>query len=309
MRITESKLRRIIRSLISEAPLADLYPPRTGGSRAIGAPPAYDSGVELNRVDTGKVKADRIFGTKSFKEKLKKLTASWPVDVWVAPVAVESEEFLLDDPRDRLNMFDPEEILQGAEQRDPELQGVVRDWMSASGGRGALIVPYAKGSAPGVELTPWMILHSMFNTMPRPGSSGFSALEGGEEIVEIVNKAVKHLFSASRWCSIKEKEALEAIEGVFTMGSARNRYFSKFNEFLQLNDIDNEAAVQSITTGGFRYDKKALQDFRDICNSEEAVPYIDLAQDLLDQAVTLSPKARSDFMRGINGKVVIVNVT
>ena len=329
MRITESQLRRIVRKLMKEAPLMDLYPPRVSGSRAIGQVPDEDVDAEPNFLDSGKMKADRIFATKSFAEKLKKLVANWPVDVWVAPVASDTN-FLLEEDNDRFIMLDPEEILNNSDLGDPELRGVVAGWMEKSGGHGALFVPYAKGSLPNNEITPWMILHGMFNVRPFPGYSGYAALQEAEEVIHVVKKAVENLFFASAWGFTDEKEALEAIERVFTMGSARNKYFSKFNEFQQLNDIDNEAAVQSITKGGFRYDKEALQAFRDRCTAEEPVDpvakqarksaishfsatdpnsLIDEAQDLLDKAVALSPKARSDFMRGIVGKVIIVNVT
>jgi hypothetical protein len=308
MRITARELRRTIRAVLAEAPLADIYPPRQASGRPVGH--SYVDDEDNEGYGTDFEKSKKVFASKSFREKFKKLTAGWPMDVWVAP-AVMNDYF--EDSIYRVLVIEPDSVETSVKlDRDPDVVGVVKDWVAATGAHGTLIIPYAGLVTAGVEVTPWIVVHAMFDneglSMGRSGvdlRQAYKISELVDEAVELINTAA---LTGSDSSSRKSRlEAIADVEKVFTMGSARKSYFSK--GLADRSDIRNEAAVQAVaTTKGFRYDAEALERIKSSCDPSK-VPSVDRARKLLDRAVAMSPGAREEFMREILGKVIIINVT
>ena len=86
------------------------------------------------------------------------------------------------------------------------------------------------------------------------------------------------------------------------------------------DDVGNEASVQALAPMGFRYDRQTFQEIRDSVDGEETStplysPFevkksklLDDAESELQRAEAMSSAARDDFLRAIEGKVVIMNI-
>lgn len=320
MKITESQLRRIVRRLVSEAPLADLADPKyieSPASRFFYGKQTYS--------DTNLEKARKIFSSKSFRTKLEKLLMNWPIDVWVSPQI--PTEFSSVFP-ERMEIYEPEEIISGkfekesSEDFDPdydsdvgdiprggfrELKSATEEWLQKSGGgsNSTLIIAYrSSGPSLGQEITPWMILHAMFDSDYEQ-----NFVEDSEYIIGLIDSVKLAIRKLQEVLGISQVSA-EMIEQVFTMGSARARYFSKIPIRFDLRDMPNEAIVQSLTTRGFRYNPDALDVIRERLEDSDdpsLLANVDDAQMLLDKAVSLSERAKSEFFSLITGKVLIVD--
>lgn len=98
------------------------------------------------------------------------------------------------------------------------------------------------------------------------------------------------------------------------MGSARSGWFTRHAQPLAgaggntvLPDLANEAAVQALTAGGFKYNKDVWAEIeRKKASAPKSLAKI---KSTLDRAEAESEKTKAGFMKSVAGKVVIVQGT
>lgn len=300
MRVSESQLRRIVRKLVREAPLADIYPTQSTKFHTSLAAASGDYSYTQSAYEPAEIEqAKRIFGTKKYAEKLKKLVAGWDVNVYWAPQVPENVVY---GPRGDADLYDPQEFLSKVGPAAPEASKTVRSWMSIGDPNSALFI--VEGGPEGsltYANTPWMALHALFNvtTGPRSPLPVFDDPSFGFEndILEIIEE----LLSAGNKFS--------DIEKIFTMGAARRNYFSGQGN---LGDVEGDIAeladeikVQCVLPKGFSYNKAALDAALAKSGDEELA---ERAYELFDGLVSESPAIMKRFLDKIRGKIVVVDV-
>lgn len=321
MKITKSRLRAIIKSILLEAPLADLDEPYD--ARKPGEKPEVDQSL-------------RVFKSKSFKDRMTKLLSKFPQDIWVSPVVEKDFAGKIID--DRFFIGTPDELLDLGYDKDSYVWKIVEAWLERSGGNGSLFIPFSAGVNSGSELTPWMMLHSLFDARISYTEEPFPGLETAVRIRDEVSEAVTLLDEISKSfgdvfrnhdASLPPREGNESlynenelIEDIFTFGSARSGYFGKARRFygglIEYSDVANEAAVQSILSSGFKYNREGFENFKNSCLNKASgtielfkttVKKLKDAEIRLQKAEILSKRSHQEFIQGINGKVIIVYVS
>lgn len=346
MRITESQLRRIVRKMIKEAPLADLDPPTsfqkepiTGriSKRSVPDPETNfwkDKDFELKSQENPKAeKMKSMVSSPSFRTKLEKLTSSMPIDFYVAPYVAENflpeTAYDLDlqdqdsvwgyNPQNRAKVGTPGEMLAAIQSstvisdEDKKLfEATINKYIAASGGgkKSCLIIPILRGSRGFEFFTPWMIFHTLFDrgdVFYTHGKGSTPNITGSTRLRGAIRQALYDM-------QYRLKLTVSEIESIFTMGSARSGWFTKYAQPVDgpggntvIEDLANEAAVQALTSEGFNYNKDAWAEIeKKKANSPKTLAKVKSA---LDRAVAESEKTKAAFIKSIAGKVIIVQGT
>ena len=322
MRITESQLRRIIRKLVKEAPLADFYPvvdaptgavspydPRPADAGSLGRGDLHDEVGGPGSLE----KLKRVYSHPNFSARLKKLLQSFPIEVYVLPIALDEAGLHLGE---RLTFYDKKTIFEippensferPADQviKKGDAVSFMRKWALESPAGSCLICPisYSAGNVR-QGVTPWMIFHSFFDSNGEAGTDYriLKACPSVEALQNNVNEIPTILEEEGFYVqnTVDKREPMKLISKIFTFGSARANYLSRFlvGEWV---DLENEASVQAcLTTKGFTYNPDAVEA---LPISEESKEQI---YSLLDEAVSLSPACKSEFANFLKDKIVIV---
>ena len=317
MRISESQLRRIVRRLINEAPLVDLYPPMYAGrdTGVYGTSGELDPESFADPRDTAHAK--RTYESPNFKAKLQKLLMNFPVDVYVLPVTPDvSPDFVY--LAQRFTAIDKDSLKTspawtGYKQKIYDMEGkeferevksitsqqdfrnFVENWAESAPSDACLICSFAKrGSDKQQQLTPWNVFHAMFDSVI--GSTAYEILESCPSI-----KKIKKLFDGILHLYEELEIPVEDFEKIFTMGSVRQGYFSKVTSD-NIADMSNEVATQAaITTKGFTYNSGAVIALP----VEEKVKKKILSN--LYQMKEISPQCKSEFVNFLKGKIIFTS--
>lgn len=342
MRVTESQLRKLVKRLIKEAPLADIDPP-TGFQKEPITGRTYQKYVGYDPEKNGVImqdtpytnvknpKADMmksIVSSSRFRTKLEKMTANMPINFYVAPYVAENflEGTLYDleltgnagSQGNRAKFGSPSEVIEALNKsthvsdEDKKLFiATIDKYVAASGGgkSSCLIIPVLRGAGSFEFFTPWMLFHILFDSGDEEiTKDGFKKHIFGSDKLRYAIRAAIHIMQS------KLRLSFEEIEKIFTMGSARSGWTSRFSPGAQglggntvLLDLANEAATQALTTKGFNYNREAFAEIeKKKSKSPKAVAEV---KKRLDLAESLSERVKSAFMKSVAGKVIIVQGT
>lgn len=305
MRITESQLRRIVRRIIREAPLADFYPTVDAPTGAVSP---YSQPSDPGNIERLK----RTFEHPNFSGRLRKLLQSFPVDVSVMPIALDEAGLFRGE---RLVIYDKSTFAQDIKKigGDPlkkgEATALMLQWAATAPAQSCLICPISYSAGNKIQgITPWMIFHSFFDSDGGGGTDWriFRACPSIQRFQEKINDVSRVLWETDVFhpeanSTSQKVESMKLIEKIFTFGSARQGYLSR-HQGGEWADIENEASVQAcLTTKGFTY-------------SSDAVSELPIDEELRDEieghlaeAAALSPACKSEFADFLRGKIIVVS--
>jgi hypothetical protein len=293
MRITESRLRRIIREearkVISEAPWAgdigsvegeDLM----GPSYNLSWLPPYSERV------AGRNAARALSNSSGFRKLATRLYGNFPLPVWTAPYIGNLGLSGLTLGGDRGKMMDLQQgldILRGL--------GYSKEALSKIDVSNDLVILYASEKKVGLGemATPWMIFHAIFdsNIPEEAGLDGILALREIWEQAEIDDDRLPPEDEDEDYEPPTGPRLLDKINAVMTTRSARD---SNMNT---PSDAPNEQIVQQlITRGGLRY-------------NEDKLDRLDAAdQQLFMMSRELVKRVADSFTHSAVGKLIMINV-
>jgi len=283
MRISESRMRRIIREEVEQAVDEMAYAGDLGVRRSTDQESESFISSNLSSKGVNRDGAEKYARSGRFKTLAKKHFDNIPYNVWVAPlIGVGSEAGVDDDPEfgNRGDIMDL--VPEGIEM----LERLGFEAPARVGGDDLVILYSAMGTGQDFLATPWMVMHSIFdtNSMTEELIPGFRELNAwlvyGD--AEIEDDALMPLVNLT-----DNSEATEDVTQTLTMASARN------GQLAGGGDILAEMMCQELLTkGGLRINFNTVQE----------KPEMERAIRALARHVK---RMAADFRRNAQGKLIV----
>lgn len=306
MRISESRLRKIIREAINEMAFMGIEPMRD----------LIDKPVKSKKDDERRELINKVFSSPNFIKKLKNFLSSWSTNFYVAPM--HGSFFYSEGGRVEILPFD--QFLKKHGDKNSLNDALNYYAQIANPNMDCLIIPVAYNTSRGRGLTPWMIFHAMFDDLEMAAYDYFPKATKIRILAKtLIRDLQDDLFKMIRRLggSLEEKNKIleqfnSLLEEVFTFGSTRMNYFTKLSDVINdrspetvFNDLPNEVAVQSLTKNGFRFNTEPLERISEISPEFNYNYY----KNQFDKISSMSSEAKSEADSFLKGKVIIVDVS
>lgn len=293
MRISESRIRRIIREELEKQVDEMAYAGNLGVVR--GEDQETDSFITGNiaRKGANRMGAEKYTGTRKFRELAEKHFANIPYNVWLAPlVGHPSEAGVSDDPEDggRGDVMDlvPDGI-QKLEELGFEAPARVSD-------RDLVILYTSMTTDANVLASPWMILHSIFDT----NSMTDELVPGYRDLLDLLTFGDIEDEELMLFANLTDNPGpADALISTLTMASARNGKLSGGSD-----PLAEMMCQELLTKGGLQLNLDAMVVPEEESWSGELYD----ADELRETIVALGRRVKrmaADFRRNAQGKLII----
>jgi hypothetical protein len=285
MAISESRIRRIIREEIEQAVDEMAYAGDLGVRRSTDQETDSFVSSNLSRMGVNRAGAEKYARSGRFKTLAKRHFDNIPYNVWVAPlIGIGAEAGVGDDPE-----YDSRGDVMDLVPKGIELLEKLGFEAPARVGGDDLVILYsAMGVDPNFLATPWMVMHSIFdtNSMTDELIPGFRELNAwlvyGD--AELEDDALLPLVNLT-----DNAEATEDVTQTLTMASARNGQLSGGGDILA-----EMMCQELLTKGGLRIDFNTVQE----------KPEMERAIRALARHVK---RMAADFRRNAQGKLIVTS--
>jgi hypothetical protein len=290
MRLSESRIRRIIREEVEQAVDEMAYAGDLGVRRSTDQETDSFISSNLSRMGVNRDGAEKYARSGRFKTLAKRHFDNIPYNVWVAPlIGVGHEAGVDDDPE----MGNRGRVLDLVPEGIEALERLGFEAPARVGGDDLVILYSAMGVDPNFLATPWMVMHSIFDTNSItddliPGFSELNAhLVFGDGGGEYLDESVDDDPLAPIANLTDNYGTTKLIASAMTMASARNNRLSSGGDLLA-----EMMCQELLTKGGLRVNFESLSDNPEI---EGAVR--ELARRVKRMA--------ADFRRNAQGKLIV----
>lgn len=302
MRVTESELRHMVRRVLREAPLADLYPPLSPAQPTRRAMQWVEMMGDENAPRPQRPedveRLQKLASSGGYRNKMTRIMSGFPMEVSVLPVTQELRTGI-SGPGERLYVIDRSQIAQKMSELifefgEPVVEAV-ESWDAAAPDGACLFVSYQGYAPAGTTMySPYMMLHAIFDNESVYDMLGVTDLE---EIFYLATDALGEM-GVSPASDVKKIEKFELCFP--SMKPAETKHYSRFPR--NVDDWPNDVATHCLLKKGFDYDPSALREF---CETEGCD--FGAVASKFDKIKELRATARDQFMSLIRNKVFFIN--
>ena len=298
MRISESRIRRIIREearrVLREGTVDEMaYAGDLGVVR--GEDQETDSFITGNiaRKGANRMGAEKYTGTRKFRELAEKHFANIPYNVWLAPlIGHPSEAGVSDDPEDYGRGVMVDLVPDGIER----LERLGFKAPARVGGDDLVILYTSMTTDANVLASPWMILHSIFDT----NSMTEDLVPGYRELVDLLTIGDSEDEELELFANLTDNPGpARALISTLTMASARNGELSGGSD-----PLAEMMCQELLTKSGLRLNLDAMEAPKG--PSWHGGSYD--PDELRETIVALGRRVKqmaADFRRNARGKLII----